>query len=379
MKLPYWRLSSVYFFYFAVVGALAPFWGLYLESLGYGPEAIGLLSALPVVTKIIAPNIWGWLADKTGRRLWLIRVGAFGGAFIFAGIFLRTDYAALIWVILGYSFFWNAIISQFEVITLSHLGDQPHYYSRIRLWGSVGFIATVMILGVVFDLISVRFLPIFILILLLCIGFASLCLPQVNSTITGHHQGNLANILRRRAVWCFLLATFFLQFSHGVYYTFYSIYLEAHHYSRTSIGLLWALGVVAEIFIFLRMHYLMRRFNLRQLLLFSLSLAVIRWWMIGYYVDQPILVIIAQLFHAATFGIAHAVAIELVRRFFGPASQGQGQALYSGVSFGTGTAAGAYISGQLWSISETLAFMVASAAALLAWFTVAYGVRKADL
>lgn len=379
MKLPYWRLSSVYFFYFAVVGALAPFWGLYLESLGYAPEAIGILSALPVATKIIAPNIWGWLADKTGRRLWLIKIGAFGSAAVFATIFWRADYTALIWVILGYSFFWNAILAQFEVITLSYLGDKPYHYSYIRLWGSVGFIATVMILGMIFDLISVRFLPIFILTLLLCIGFASLSLPNAAVPLMGKHQGHLSAILRRRAVLCFLLACFFLQFSHGVYYTFYSIYLEAHQYSRTAIGLLWALGVVAEIFIFLRMHQLMKQFNLRQLLLLSLGLTVIRWYLVAYYVDELAIIIVAQLLHAFTFGVAHAVAIELVRRFFGRGSQGQGQALYSGLTFGAGTAAGAYVSGQLWSLSSTLAFMVACVTALLAWLIAAYGVRKTDL
>ncbi|NNF97645.1 MAG: MFS transporter, partial [Halobacteria archaeon] len=61
--MPYWRLSGFYFFYFASLGALLPYWGLYLKSQGYDITAIGDLMAIIMATKIISPNIWGWIAD----------------------------------------------------------------------------------------------------------------------------------------------------------------------------------------------------------------------------------------------------------------------------------------------------------------------------
>ncbi|HEY3698172.1 MAG TPA: MFS transporter, partial [Spongiibacteraceae bacterium] len=114
--IPYWRLSSFYFFYFARLGAWLPFWPLYLRELGYSAAAIGVLSGILQGTKIIAPNIWGWLADRSGQRARIIRAGAFAATAIFSIIFWRRDFTALILIVAGYSFFWNAVLAQFEVL-----------------------------------------------------------------------------------------------------------------------------------------------------------------------------------------------------------------------------------------------------------------------
>ncbi|MFT5085187.1 MAG: PPP family 3-phenylpropionic acid transporter, partial [Lentisphaeria bacterium] len=94
--MPYWRLSGVYFTYFAVVGALAPFWGLYLQSLGFNAHSIGIISAIPLVTKLGAPNLWGWLADCTGKQLLIIRLGALGAALFFVGVMLNQSFWLLV-------------------------------------------------------------------------------------------------------------------------------------------------------------------------------------------------------------------------------------------------------------------------------------------
>ena len=170
------------------------------------------------------------------------------------------------------------------------------------------------------------------------------------------------------AILSFLAASFLLQLSHGPYYTFYSLYLVEHfHYSNTQTGMLWALGVIAEVAIFLVMHHLLRRFSIRQLLLFCFVVTSLRWLLIGYLADYILVLLIAQLMHAASFGIAHAASIELVRTQFKGAHQGQGQALYSSLSFGAGGAAGALIGGMLWDASASLTFLLAAAASLLAF------------
>jgi PPP family 3-phenylpropionic acid transporter len=69
----YLRLSGFYLFYFAILGVLLPYWGLYLLALGFDPARIGELMAIPQATKMVAPNLWGWLADRTGRRMWVVR------------------------------------------------------------------------------------------------------------------------------------------------------------------------------------------------------------------------------------------------------------------------------------------------------------------
>ena len=145
---------------------------------------------------------------------------------------------------------------------------------------------------------------------------------------------------------------FLLQFSHGPYYTFLSVYLEMHGYSRGQTGLLWSLGVVAEVVLFLVMHRLLARFTLRQILLASLALTALRWLLIGAWVDVLPLLIFAQCLHAASFASYHAAAVELVRTLFAGGNEGQGMALYSGISYGAGAASGALVSGL--RVRETL-------------------------
>ena len=108
--------------------------------------------------------------------------------------------------------------------------------------------------------------------------------------------------------------------SHGPYYTFFSIHLEALGYSKTVTGMLWSLGVLAEVVLFLVMHRVMAGFSLRNIMLVSLTLSVLRWGLIGYFADNAVILFFAQLMHAATFGSSHAVAVELVTN--GPPSIG---------------------------------------------------------
>ena len=125
----------------------------------------------------------------------------------------------------------------------------------------------------------------------------------------------------------FFVVCFLLQAGHGAYYAFYSIYMEATGYSKTLIGQLWALGVIAEVMVFILMHRLLQRYGARQVLMASLLLAVLRWLVIGYFPEELPLILLAQILHAATFGTFHASAIHLVHHYFTGRHQGRGQAL----------------------------------------------------
>ena len=129
--IPYWRLSSFYWFYFASLGAFIPYFGLYLSDAGYNAIEIGQLMAVIMGTKIVAPYLWGWIADYRGNRLFIIRLGAIMAAITFSGIFFSISYWWLFWVLLLFSFFWNAILSQFEALTFNHLVKHEHQYSWV--------------------------------------------------------------------------------------------------------------------------------------------------------------------------------------------------------------------------------------------------------
>ncbi|MDI3324990.1 MFS transporter [Pontibacterium granulatum] len=368
MGLPYVRLSGFYFFYFALLGALVPYWSLYLKSYGFGAETIGILMGLLHGTRIVAPNIWGWLADRTGQRLRIVQMGSLVTCLVFVLIFWQEDALGIGLVMLGFSFFWNAVLPQFEVITLGHLGEERDRYSRIRLWGSIGFIAAVLLVGWLFDWVSVRWLPAIMLAIMVMIWLNALFVPVPEQEAVQRDNGDgFITLLLRPQVVAFFAICFLVQFSHGVYYTFYSVLMESVGYARREIGILWSIGVVAEVVIFVFMHSLIQRFGLRIIMIVSLMLCVLRWLMIGIWPDHLVLMLAAQTLHAATFGTLHAVGIALVHHYFNDRTHGQGQALFSSFGFGAGGALGAVVSGFLWEeIGSTSTFAISAFAAAIA-------------
>lgn len=348
MAAPYWSLSAFYFLFFAVTGSLLPFWPLYLEYLGFGPVAIGTLVALVMVTKIVAPNLWGWVADRAGRRMPLVRLAAVAATLIFAAVTVSSHFWWIATLMILFSFFWNSSLPQFEAVTLNHLGERLERYARIRLWGSVGFVVAVIGLGAIVDRLGAGTVPAVVLGLLACAAFCSLLVRDAPAAAAPTGHGSLAAVLCRPRVVALLAACLLMQAGHGPYYTFYSIYLEDHGYPPIAIGALWALGVVAEVVVFVFMHRLVVRFGLRPLFLLAFGLTALRWTMVAFLVDSVAAMLIAQLLHAASFGLYHGVAIQLVHRQFVASHQGRGQALYSSVSFGAGGAAGALLAGYAW-------------------------------
>jgi PPP family 3-phenylpropionic acid transporter len=160
--------------------------------------------------------------------------------------------------------------------------------------------------------------------------------------------------------------------THGAYYTFYSIYLVDHGYDKSTVGWLWALGVLCEIGIFLVVPRLFARVSPRQLILASFALAVLRFLMIAWGVGSPWLVWGAQTLHAFTFGTYHAAAVALVHQHFRGRHQARGQALYTSLSYGVGGTVGGLASGLTWDVpGPAWTFTLSAASAALAWLVYA--------
>lgn len=346
--LPYWRLSGFYLFYFATLGILVPYWGLYLQWEGFSAREIGEITAILLATRIIAPNVWGWIADHRGQRIHIVRLASFFSILAFSAIFISQSYYWIAGVMVVFSFFWNASLPQFEVTTLQHLGEHSHHYSKIRIWGSIGFICVVVLLGWLMDRYDAGIVPYALLLSISGIWLISLTVPESASRHLSLNHVPIRKLLKQPAVRAFLAICFLMLVSHGPYYTFYSIYLEQHGYSRTMIGQLWALGVIAELLVFLIMHRWLPRFGIRKVLLGSLVLAAFRWLLIALFADHVFMLIAAQTLHAASYGAYHAASIAWVHQHFTGRNQGRGQALYSSMSFGAGGAVGSLLSGYLW-------------------------------
>ena len=368
---PHWRLSAWYFFYFAYVGAFAPYFTLYLQSLGFSAWDIGILMSAGPVMRAVAPAFWGWLSDRSGRRVPIVRFSAVATGLAFLVLFfVQSFWGVLAGIGLSF-FFWTAAHPLVEALTLDHLCERMEEYGRIRLWGSVGFVVAVMGVGMLLDLTSLPALLWACLALLLGIAFCAGSLHETQRAAPTRAATSLRLGLRRPEVIALLAACFFMSAAHGPLYVFFSIHLVDHGYGKTLVGALWSLGVIAEILVFLFLPRLMRRYSLRGILLASFALAVLRFLLIGWEVDSVLLLLAAQLMHGATFGAYHAAAVTALNRWFPSQQQGRVQALYGAVSFGAGGILGNLFSGQAWStLGAEWTYTLGAGLALAGWLLI---------
>ena len=284
------------------------------------------------------------------------------------------------WCALGVmAFFWSASLPLFESLTLDKLQRHGGDYSRVRLWGSVGFIATVSGAGWLLDRLPIDSIRAMLLAMLVGIMVFALLARDPFA----HHRPGIRQpiwpVLRTPRVAALLAACFAMSAAHGAFYLFFSIYLAGHGYSQTAIGLLWSLGVLAEIGVFLFMAPLFRRFSTRHILLACFAAAMLRFLMTGWGADWLIFLVIAQLLHALSFGAFHSASIQSVNRWFPAGCQGRGQALYSSLSFGAGGLLGGLVAGALWDgAGGEVAFTVSAGFALLGGALVFSGVSLSD-
>jgi len=365
--LPYWRLSGFYFFYFAFVGAMAPYWSLYLRDLAFSALQIGILMALLQVMRIFAPNIWGHIADHSGRRAPIVQAAALVCLIAYLGVFWGTSFWWLFAVMSLIGFFWSAPLPLVEAITLSHLKERSDRYGKIRLWGSVGFILVVLILGVALDHAPIRILLWVVLGLLLGIVLFARLLPDAPAPEHEAEHVPLGRILRRGEVTALLVAAILMAAAHGPYYTFFTIHLVDAGYSKGMAGWLWALGVLCEIGVFLLMPRVLTHVRMESVLGFTLVAAAVRFLLIGWAVDNLAVLLFAQTLHAFTFGAYHAAAVGLVHRYFRGRNQARGQALYNSLAFGVGGTLGSLYAGAAWDrLGGAITFTLAAACAGLA-------------
>jgi PPP family 3-phenylpropionic acid transporter len=366
------RLSAWYFFYFAFIGAFSPYFTLYLQSLGLAAPAIGILMSLTLAMRLLAPNLWGWLADRRGRQVPVVRLSALlaiGGYLLF---FVARDFWALFAAMVLMAFFWSASLPLVEALTLRHLAGRAERYGRIRLWGSVGFIVAVVATGAWLDQAPIGSLLWVNLALLVGILACAALLTDIADDPPVAAVHGLRVGLMRREVLVLFVACFFMAAAHSPFYVFYSIHLVDHGYGKTSVGLLWSLGVVAEILVFLGMPKLLRKWSVRGILMATFFLATVRFLLIGWGADVVGLVILAQVLHGATFGAHHAAAVAALHRWFPSYQQARVQALYGSLTYGAGGMFGNIASGAMWEWSGagptfTLGAAFALIATLLAW------------
>jgi len=171
--------------------------------------------------------------------------------------------------------------------------------------------------------------------------------------------------MRQRPFAVFIFASVCLQISFGAYYGFFALYLRDLGYSGQQTGLFIALGVLAEVGIFLIAGRLIRTYGVWNLLFASIALTAIRWFALGVMAESATVIFISQLVHALSFGLTHAVSVHFIHQYLPSSFHSRGQAVYISVAFGFGGALGNYMAGQQWQ-QGTNAFETFTTAAIFA-------------
>jgi len=367
---PFAALSASYF---AHIGFFNPYLPLWLQELGLSLLAISVLVSVQAATRLFAPYGWGWLSDRTGERIQLMRYSACAALLASTGLWWDGGVNWLFGVLLLMFMHTSAMMPMSEA-AMAHLVTQDgvfnaRRYGRIRLWGSVGFLVTVMVAGVFFERAGMHHFPAWTVATMLAVTVSVFCLPDLKEAIPAHAlRVNVMPVLRQRAVQWFFASVFLHVLSHIGIYVFFSLYLDSLGYSKTMIGLLWALSVVVEIGWFFTQSRWLPRMSLPAWLVFCSVAMVLRMGLTASSAQVLVLLLLAQALHALTFATHHTVCIALLSQHFSGRLRGRGQALYTVIGYGfpgvIGGLAGGMLSTHYGLSSVYWASMVISALAV---------------
>lgn len=373
------HLSTFYLGYFGLLGVLLPYLSLYLLDIGLTAYQIGVVMAMTPLVKTVAPSLWGWAADRRGSRRALMRLACVGALLCFSLLLTVREFLAIAAVMALYAVFTSSILPLVEATAMEAVDRHRVDYGRIRLWGSIGFIAFSLGMGPVLD-VAPSVLVLWTILALLAFNLWSVYhLPDsepVQRTAAERTAGAARAFLTRPGVLAFYGVCLLMQASHGAYYGFYSVYLEGLGFARSSIGLLWAVGVGAEVAAMLVSGRLLARLGTKRLMVLALALTVLRWWMLATGATLAWL-LPAQLLHAASFGLFHVSAVTHTHRMMPASLRSTGQSLYSSLSFGLGLTVAMYLSGTFYDAVGAPVLFAASAAVAAAALGLALTLERA--
>ena len=349
-----WAFGSFFFLYFAYVGLVSPYASLFFLDRGFSVIEIAVLMSMLQITRIVGPFSWGWLSDYLSDRIGIIRFCACLAAVTFLCIFFLHSYIAFfIWMFVLHTIL-SSLMPLGESATVHALFKDNSFdkrYGRLRLWGSIGFIAMVLIAGELFQREGIELYPIVGAVVLTFLALVTFRLHEPKMERRKMVKGELLIVLFNPDVRWFLLSGFFMIFAHAALYVFYSLYLADLGYDKFEIGLFWALGVAAEVIFFYFQSKVLSRLDAEVVLQLAFGIGVFRFILIAFFPFTWVL-ILAQLMHAATFGAHHSAATKLLQRWFTGSLQARGQALMATVSYGLGGTLGGLVAGWLWEATQ---------------------------
>ena len=327
------RLSLYYGAFFAIIGVHLPFWPLWLQSRGLSAAEIGLVLASPLWVKVLTNPVLAHLSDRLGERkrpMVVLSVGALAATSLFS--IVQGFWPVLAVTVLA-SAFLMGLNPLAETVTLATSTRHALDYGRIRLWGSLTFIAAATLGGGIIAGHQVEVVLWLILALLGVLVTACVAMPDERPEAAGAPAAGPFALLRNARFAVFIGAASLIQASHGVYYGFGTLHWRALGFDETQIGLLWAEGVVAEILLFAFSGAALARLGPTGLLILAGVAGMVRWSLMPVAVTVAALIPL-QALHALTFGATHLAAMHFIVRSVAPNQAATAQSIYSALALG---------------------------------------------
>jgi PPP family 3-phenylpropionic acid transporter len=356
------RLAFFYAAMFSLTGIQLPFWPAWLTGRGLSAGEIGVLLAMAQWVKLAANPLAGIAADKSRAPRAVMVLLSAGAALGFALLLPARSFLPLLLLGVLVSAALSALLPLGDHVALRAAYAGSLDYGRVRLWGSLGFIAATLIAGRLaatrgIDSIAALLLGAAVLVLVASATLPAAPLDAAESARVGGWRG-----LARPKFALFLMAAALIQGSHAVYYGFGTLYWRSLGISDEAIALLWAEGVVAEILLFYWGAPLLRRLGPAGLLVLGGGAGVVRWAATGFAASLPALFLL-QALHALTFGAAHLGAMHYLARNLPPRLAATGQAIYAMMVGGLGQGLLMLLAGMLYGTVGGSAYLAMAAAA----------------
>ncbi len=350
------RVSLLFAAIFVVAGTQLPYLPVWLDWVGLSAHEIAVITAAPTLVRVAVTPAIAFAADRSGdhrRFLVLLAWGALSAALLLAQ-------CASFWPILLLSLLFAVAISTVmpltETVAMAGVRAAGLDYGRMRLWGSLSFIAASFCGGLAMDRLGA---PAAVWLLA---GGAALTvlaahgLPRPIGRASAPAAGaqpriRLADALalvRSCPFVLFLLAVGAVQAAHATFYTFGTLHWRAQGISGGWAGTLWAIGVAVEIGLMAFSGALVRRIGAVELIVIGAAASVVRWLAMGF--DPPLAALIGlQAVHGLTFGATHIGAFYFITHAIAERQAGTAQALYAAITAGIAMGGAMLLSGQLYA------------------------------
>jgi PPP family 3-phenylpropionic acid transporter len=366
------RYSLFYFWYYAGLGAFSPYIGRFVDALGHSGYVLGLMLALWYGSRIVAPPAWNALVSRGEKPGGWLVLGSVLTVLACAGFTVFHGALGLCVVMALFGLVVNPLLPQFEAMTLAALGERTGDYGRIRVWGSIGFLLIASSYGWLLDRVGAQYFPWLVLPLYFVAMLAAMTHRKARPPQDERPRADLAKLLRRPGIPRFLLMALLMQMGFGSFYVFYTLHMQAAGHGGLAVGLLWGLGVLAEIAMFWWMPRLFARHAAPTLLSFCLAVTVLRWTLTALFPGLLPLMFAVQLLHAFSFAVFHACCMRQMAESFPGRDAAAGQSLLYSLSSGVGGVLGALLSSWLWEWrGGGAAFLGGALVVALAWLVYA--------